>query len=863
MITTSSHSKLLPPKKPPLHTLKEYQQGIHLLQHHHYHDAIDKFKIIIKKNSRYSPDLFTSLYKRVLDHYDHIQTRLAICDLYIFCKQYQDALTELEELLTIDPKESQVYYLLGRLYNRAQSPDFLYEDSLSARPLDQTTGPAITVHIQSIFENSFNNGVRDPIIIDLLPTIYLKNNQVEKSISFFLTLTEQYKDNIGYLKTLAELYETARQFENAVSVYADIAETSPPLLDECAKSCEKITHFFPQSKDIRLTTIQLYFKACNPDKACHHIELLTQHYPQTIPGQIQTLKHTLKTFPGSTVIQILLAKLLIHDAQFTEGLHYLNTVYSDNKNHESIIFPILTQALKANPNQVTGLELLVDIHLHNRTYDSALVELEKLIELNTSSIPAYQKQCDLIKTEFPDLQNKTNFILAKSYALTQNEKLLLKCVEALEHTDLHQDAILVLSQFYMTSSQFGKARLSILNHLHTTPFNMELHTQLKTILDQSLHSELEKRLKQDLDTAQHYLEIGLIYLRHHTISKAIESFQKIDPPSPLSEKAKVLISRCFMDQGRYDISANNLTPIIVENRSMMPSAKLNKLRFLLAINQGLNGQIESGISTLEDILSSDINFPNLHTMLDYYKGASSMESKGKMLSGATFLGTENFFCIPNCDTKITPVQELNFSYQHNNKGVQFFLRDQLQSAEEEFNLALSIDPTLLSAINNLALVELKRGNMDAAHALVKRGQALHPTLDAFYLTESLLHQKQEKWTHAFHALNKVLRNNAKHPTALLQFGDMYYQEGKLEKAFQNWEKVSIFGLYFYLLQSRLAYLQSASFSYTNWCEDFYISSSKQLEVLLNKPIIPAQKTPAAPQKQNTSQAVLLELPFNT
>jgi tetratricopeptide (TPR) repeat protein len=134
--------------------------------------------------------------------------------------------------------------------------------------------------------------------------------------------------------------------------------------------------------------------------------------------------------------------------------------------------------------------------------------------------------------------------------------------------------------------------------------------------------------------------------------------------------------------------------------------------------------------------------------------------------------------------------KLSFSEGHNNQGVEDLLNDRVDAAIKSFQLAIQMDSEIAAFHNNLGLAWLKQGKHAEAKKSFLKALAINEKFQVArfnYALACFLDQKKEEAYLQFRqaiALEPSLRDLA------INAGDLYYERGELENAFQLWQEIN-------------------------------------------------------------------------
>lgn len=795
---------------------REFNIGISLMKRNQFLDASDRFISVLTQNAAMLPDILIPLYKQLNAHSQNLHLRILISKLYMFGNRYKDAVQELEECIEIDPKFTQSYFLLSKIYSKGVE-----------KPL-----------IQALFETAFENGIFDSAILDLLPNIYLESQKTEKSIALYKKLIEINPNSIHYYKMLGELYSKNNDVTLAAKTYKTASELSPKSTPEFAKLCECLIEKAPINKEVRHVLIDLHLKSFNPIRATEHIEALQKMDPsETEPG-IKLLKRCLNLYPNTDVALVGLSQSLAAVQEFSESIDYLNQYKALPKSDTAIIQACLKDILTKYPTQVLALNFMIKETLEQNDYETALDYCRQLIYSDVTEHPKIVQVLKTIQEKVPSTFYETELYLAQFYAKTrQHAACETVCTSLFESKyDLESREIL-----FASTTQAHGLRLSqkILHEaLPHHPFSNSLHEKIETtyyqILTQALESKTieltekhtPKSLKSTSSESQKSIEHpqskimfekGLILLRKGDIIPAIETFQEITAPKPLQTNATILTSRCFLELGRFDLGQKHLESLL----SKLGSAQVettNKIRYLLSINLIHFGKISEAVQLLEQIVVTDIKFPNIQSILTTYKKRRFKDMRGLALSGVFHQNQLHPSVVPNTEKlkNAKEAQTISFAHPHNNQGVHYLITRSLQAAQDEFNLALQMDPQFTVSYCNLALVHIEQNDVLKAKKCLDTAREINPEFELIDHHLGLLELKCNQPEKAIPHFQNCLKKNPDNFYAMLNLSDLYRKLGNLKKSYEHLLNANQHHHLSYLIHRRALYLTLGSLSIQDW-----------------------------------------------
>ncbi|MFO8055717.1 MAG: tetratricopeptide repeat protein [bacterium] len=131
------------------------------------------------------------------------------------------------------------------------------------------------------------------------------------------------------------------------------------------------------------------------------------------------------------------------------------------------------------------------------------------------------------------------------------------------------------------------------------------------------------------------------------------------------------------------------------------------------------------------------------------------------------------------------------SSAHNQLGLVYQAKGELQDAEDEFRMAIAYEPDFFVAYNNLAIVLISRGKYGEAISLLQKAISFKADLREMYLYTNLgiAFLKSGKTQRAEAAFLMETAINPQHLPAHLYLGNLYVLNGRYQDAIQEYKRV--------------------------------------------------------------------------
>lgn len=135
----------------------------------------------------------------------------------------------------------------------------------------------------------------------------------------------------------------------------------------------------------------------------------------------------------------------------------------------------------------------------------------------------------------------------------------------------------------------------------------------------------------------------------------------------------------------------------------------------------------------------------------------------------------------------TPTKAVTF----NDLGVQLFYRNELSDACTHLQKAADLDPNLLEAWNNLAMVYSALGESEKAAEAFGKAVELDPDRTEVANNSAVLRMLSGDGEGALAVLEQASQTNPRHIPILLNLGQAYQAKGEHERAVRAWKMVTV------------------------------------------------------------------------
>ncbi len=435
-----------------------------LLEQKKYRLALAEIRLILLDNEEHNADVMSLLYRHWRTALDDDAYPYFMVECMMLCREYDDALELLRELFEETPLDARIYEGLAKLYKKNVK----------------------RCEIRDIFEFAFQQEILEPPILDLLPSAYLEDGDLRKSIHFFESLLILKPEVSYFRKTLAQLYEEAGEFALAISMYEHMVTQSPSLISEVAINCERICEKDGRNINARKALVEFYSKSCNPTLAVEHLMIVVNQDGTHMTWAMDICKQLLLSYPDTIEVLDKLAILTSKLGHFSETIECLRRIFTQHPEHPQLLEQV-TAVLVQYPSQLMALQLRLDLHMNSHNYEAVLQDVSDILEsLSPSDLnemePNYFERClDQALTHGHTCRLQNRYLLSlyfyKSNKLIRAENELKRLL----HTDIDLEANVLLSRLYLKMDKPQEAKKRAFELLARNGLFQDVHILLRDI----------------------------------------------------------------------------------------------------------------------------------------------------------------------------------------------------------------------------------------------------------------------------------------------------------------------------------------------------------------------------------------------
>ena len=782
----------------------DLESGFLYLQRKEYANARAVFRDYLAKHPSLFPDTMIQIYHRFLLWSTNVYFKVLLAELFLTKNHYTDALCELKDAIDITPDCPEVYRILGYIYRKNQEKET----------------------IQALFKHAFYQPILDATVISLLPQMYMENHAYDDAIQFYTTLIKNDTTNVGLHKTLASLYEKTGDLEKAAKTYIQIIRLSPTSKASTIRLMKQLTQQAPHNETLLAYLVQLYIMCAQPDKMCQAINQWMVLAPKKKQPFIDIYKRALGLFPEHRTIMIHLSKLLIDCAQYSNACNYLQRCIRSTQTDDDLdqIVHMVNAILDTIPNQAMAKLLTSDIEYRRKHWMASLHPIEQLID---QGYPETDELISKLQAFFGLPTHEWAYATYLYAKICYNEKRLDQAIELLMPLGqpiVSPKAPLLLVQCLRKKQQYSTCFHILFALLKKHPDHDTLHTCLSELQNTVFSDQLKNKQPLPSDTSQHnrhFLKIGLLNLRMGNVLDAITGFQKISDNHTLKCQSQILVGRAFMEIGRFDIAANQLSACL--NHTNLNQIDLaNNIRYLQSICLFNQGMIDSGLGILNQISEYDVTFKASKLAMAYYQSSNKNVLNMIMMPLRSLIVDQPYvFTMGSLLAhQIIAAPPTGLAYAHYTKAIQYTFQRNYPAAKHAFLLAYQLDPSLVGALFNLAVIQFVDGDKPSALEKLDQIAKTHSSHIALPFLQGVMCILDQQMKAGIDKLEEATEQHPSHIFPHLFMGDAYFERRNIKRAYHHWHQAAKAPHLFLFLQRRSRYMIGESFGFLHWASQF-------------------------------------------
>ncbi|MGD9168507.1 MAG: tetratricopeptide repeat protein [Candidatus Thiodiazotropha sp.] len=722
---------------------------------------------------------------------------------------FTKARLEIKNVLQIDPKDANAYYMFGQIEEKDENWPKAYALYLRATELDPKHVDA-QVHLGTIFALSGetekaliaadkalsvkpNNaaamvlkgfvkakmGEKDAAIIDilgviesdpsnveassLLAALYADQGEMERAIQIAKDSLTLHSDRVASYLLLARLYAQAEKHDEVVKILADLIRSKPDDLqnrlhlvafyqergenDQAVEVIQQAIADLPDNIDAKFALISLYKKQGSMDQAEVLLEQYVSENPEHNGLKLELARHYLATGRKDEANEVL-SKIIELAKRSEEGLAARTLKASVLIKEQAFdgAGALLEEVLDEDPKFKDALLVRAGLGLVNGDPDSGIADLRTLLQEDPSYVKAHRLKARAhIKKGEIQLARQS---LEDAIKIRPEEAAAnFELVQLLINTREYDDAVEVLQKM----RRFDPDSIKVLQGLALVQEKLKGWAEMGKVA--------EALVNKHPDNPLGYYYRGVSYLNRNMAASSIENFEKVLEIKPESIEALVGLSKGLFAMKKPDDALQRIEQVVSANPEHFAALNLKGEVYVSQKQWDLAEESFNKALALNPKWSVPYrNLVNVKMLKGKQDDVLSLLEEGFEKTGDTVLGVD----LAN-----------HYSRTGRNKD-----------AVDIYEGILLKHPKHLLASNNLAMLLLKgetdQGGVDKALQLV----------EGFELSENPIILDTLGWVHikrgeidkALPILQRAERKGSGLPDIDYHLGIIYYQQGQMENA---------------------------------------------------------------------------------
>lgn len=766
--------------------------GFSFLKNQKHTESLDRFRAAISENPDLFSDVIIGLYQKSM-HTSEKSAALALitAELLIESPIPIWALDELTDAYEIEPKNARLYYLLVKLYQKIG----LHPD------------------IRSILESAFDRDILDETIIEIVPMLYMDDNDLDRSVRCYEKLIERHPDHIHYYTTLAEILIKKNELSAASSLYRTIISLFPDYKHTAIQRCEALIKHNPDHIELRKNLATIYLTTCQIEAAITHFDMIANAAPDEIPSIVLQYKAALSSYPSCPDIHLAIGRLLIVRNQLSEAVDALSIVDSFGT-YDNSVNAALTTIIERSPYHPTARFLRLSGWIRHQKYDDALTDCEALIDGPEPEFDAINQFLQQIPRTSVTIDAHVRRILAKIHIIKSEFSEALAILSPILDGPEPTKTKRILAEISTKNLEFRQA-LAYYHEILIEDFDdATVHTLTKVAANRVLKDRqdlLGTQLSRTSEKSQ--FKHGLLLMRNGNLFDAIGIFQQISDESHLISLATMMIGIGFAELGKYSLAIRQFTNI---DNPMIDSGSIQLWQGFVEIQAG---NYANACEIFGRLGNSNGHFPAHSEWLKYYENfkhsAFGTKAVLPVLTGLSEKPSR-LIAFPLKSKKNIQAEPITMATSQVSHAIELLLSENLALASENLSIAQQLEPKLPSLNFHWGSLALMRGEFDKAiiwfSAFIQND--IYPELGHAGIATG--HLLKHDFENARIAIHNALDVSPNHPTIHLIAGDIAMQLSNPVSAYQHWEIAADCLHLRQLVSRRTAYLNADSKTASDW-----------------------------------------------
>jgi tetratricopeptide (TPR) repeat protein len=602
--------------------------------------------------SKQSPAAITEaerLAKEVLQKDpNHIEGRILKGSVLFAQDHKQEAFSELNGAIALDPKRVESYLSLARFF--ALTKDTANAEATFQRAISVNGSSAMAHYeygkflVQSdrkdVAEAEFQKAVAvEPTNHDahfVLASFYLVNKRLDKAEEAYKALAELDRDKPEGRARLADFYSAVGRLDEAIAIYKDIVTKA----SDFTQGHYRLAEIMLMSGDLAGSKSQIeeLLKKDAHDRQALMLRARTSMQSGDIgelKAAIEDLKEVLRQEPNSRHGLFFMAEAQFRLGQMDQVRAFagdlernypdylpgklmqvqMNIAAGDLKTALNLSHQLLDRLAKAVPDRETSPQMLAELRVKTLiAHGSCALQLRDTKTARQDFLAAHDAAPNSTEP-FIDLAN---------VSLTEGkaDEAINFYNSALAIDGANFSALRGLINLYATQKRFDQAHARIDRVIAAQPNNASLHFLKGEVFGyemnaQGAEAEFRRTLEIDGNYLAAYSALGAMFVNTNQQARAIEEYRKIVERRPDNSAAYTLIGMLEFSRQNIDAAVESYRKALAQDQNAIFAA--NNLAWLYAVYG--KGNMDEAVRLAQGVVQSNPQVPSFADTLGwvYYK----------------------------------------------------------------------------------------------------------------------------------------------------------------------------------------------------------------------------------------------------
>ncbi|OGI06341.1 MAG: hypothetical protein A2Y40_00430 [Candidatus Margulisbacteria bacterium GWF2_35_9] len=760
----------------------------YLFKQKQYYLANQSYKRIFRQWPKQVPSILLQYEMVLKDDVCNIELKSLLAELYLCESNEDEAIYEYEDILEEDPFNLDIYLKLAQLYFKAK--DYHQVIKLLQKP--------------------YSYNICDERMINILAASYIETKDILKAIEIYESLISLNGEKENYLRTLSDLYFRDNRYVKATESAITRLDLNKNSSGDVIVFIEKCCNASENNWIIYKTLIDLYVDYNLPDSAVEMLRsFLTSKYDDEQKSFIEDRIH----------------RLLKGAPDYPEGLLLQGNFYKDNglysesaesywalaKNEFYAIKAVegLKSVLELYPTQLSALQYLGEYYKQTGDTSLALKYMRSMLQVDFSKSIAVISQCkDLIESNPQNYYAKLT--MAEAYYNRENYHQSIELAqELIKQGENTIEATKVLIRSLIAMKDYISAREVFERESIHNKDNMELFNFYENIykLELNIKKEMLRIKAENSEELDPKLEYVNALIESSSFEHAIIQLQQIQKIFN-NYKIDYYQALCYIGMCNYYSAIVSLKKAHEKIFVDAAPEKLEILHKLAKVNE-IIGEIDDSLKYYRKILEIDYQREDVKEKEYLLKNCPYLDVAGKSLIAiAKNIDGKDLTAVFNRNMlkkKRKDSVDSSMGVLKNNEAVNDIFLSKLNSANDLLEIAIKMDPAHTNILNNKGVLYILRNDWGAASKIYDKILKNKNTVSAAALY-NLAYVNLYGWhkdKQALDFIKQLLSFEDQFYEAYLLLGDIYFYQGNLKLAKENWKIYQESGLLSFIANRRM------------------------------------------------------------